>query len=125
MDELHRAFPAAGCDAGAACATPHPRLPFEPLLKGEERQRPLNSGRGRRRGRTRASGSGDAGAKRGRLQFELLESDQHADATENIVGGRHAEISSIIGVRRVAKKQDVRRPEGPTTKPDRQLLSGN
>lgn len=68
--------------------------------------------------------SHSAGAKRRSLQSELLESDQHADATENIVCRRHAEISSIIGVRRVAKKQDVRGPEGPTTKPNRQLLSG-
>jgi hypothetical protein len=41
-------FPAAECEAGAACATPTDNAcRTRPAVKGEERQRPLNGGRGR------------------------------------------------------------------------------
>jgi len=42
-------FPAAECEAGAACATQaNSAYRLRPTVKGKERQRPLTAGRGRR-----------------------------------------------------------------------------
>ena len=47
-------FPAAECEAGAACATPtNNACRTRPAIKGKERQRPLSGGRGRRYKRMR------------------------------------------------------------------------
>lgn len=47
-------FPAAECEAGAACATrTNNACRKRPAVKGEERQRPLTAGRGRRNGEPR------------------------------------------------------------------------